>query len=243
MSEDRQAVLGEQGGEYNNKLALQTARYREAYHWSADKRVEYQRYVRMTRMLADLIAGVSDVAARGGATILDFGCGDGRGSFLLWQDLRDRGLMVHLVGIDIAAEAIRWAERKTAGLTDGSLRFLAGTLEDGLAVLDERELTPIVVMRELIEHLPDDEIDRLLSRLRQYRPDCTLLVTVPSSNSPVEEKHFRHYTPSRLKIILNNAPVFWRLMNACWNMVPPRWAITLVALARQVNEKPVSQDG
>ncbi len=184
---------------YSDKQAIQAAQYRTAYHWSRNKRVEAERYARMTRLIADLAIEAGHVPGKGRVNVLDFGCGDGRGAFLFWSDLRNRGLDVRLVGVDIAEEAVDWAKRMTADFADDSLQFCHGTIKDGLAVLGGDGVPTIVVMREVIEHWPEAEIDRVLSLLRQSRPYCTLLVSVPSTNSPTEKKHFRHYTAERLR--------------------------------------------
>ena len=53
-------------------------------------------------------------------------------------------------------------------------------------------------MREVLEHLPEDEIDRILGAFRTRIPKAELVVSVPSNNSPIEKKHFRHYTAETL---------------------------------------------
>ncbi|MCK4305183.1 MAG: class I SAM-dependent methyltransferase [Candidatus Eisenbacteria sp.] len=218
--------------QYTAKQVIQEAEYAAAYHWSKRKRLEWTRYWRLTNLLADLISGIDSVRARSSVSICDFGCGDGRGSYELWQILNSRGFKTSLVGVDRSQDAIAWAKAKTgskpsdshssadtgggrvlsqAADTDGApqarpdggcLSFRVADIDEALRALPDDGSPPVVVMREVIEHLSEDEIDTVLTTIRRRAPSACLLVTTPSTNSPVEAKHFRHYTPESLSLTM-----------------------------------------
>jgi hypothetical protein len=57
----------------------------------------------------------------------------------------------------------------------------------------------VVLMREVIEHLPENDIDEILQYTGAKIPRAKILISVPSVNSPTEEKHFRHYAEHSLR--------------------------------------------
>jgi 2-polyprenyl-3-methyl-5-hydroxy-6-metoxy-1,4-benzoquinol methylase len=185
--------------DYTAKQAIQSAQYADAYHWSPGRPVDAQRYRRMTALLAEMVMRSASESPGKIVTILDVGCGDGYGSFLLWNDLRRHAFDVRLIGVDVDENAIRWARRKTSAVRASGMSFLAGTVDDGLALLNDSSPFLVVMLREVIEHLPEQMIDNIFSCLRGQVAPCMLIVSVPSVNSPVEKKHFRHYTEDILR--------------------------------------------
>jgi len=246
-----------------DKHAIQQAQYVSAYHWDDRKRVEARRYLRMTETLVAQIAALAANKKQTELSLIDFGCGDGRSSFLVWRMLRERGITARLLGVDITGKAIEWAKTKTGHLADQGLDFRNVSLETLLAEAGPDRNADAVIMREVIEHLQEEEIDQVFGLIRANLPECGVIITVPSTNSPTDAKHYRHYTPQHLrqtlerngfscgqvrgfgfrpaalygplrwlKAKLNKKPVIWRLMNWMWQPMPPKWAITLVAVGQ-----------
>lgn len=182
-----------------DKHAIQQAQYVSAYHWDDRKRVEARRYLRMTETLVARVAAMAADKNKRALSLIDFGCGDGRSSFLVWRMLRERGIATRLLGVDITEEAIEWAKTKTAHLADEGLDFKNVSLETVLDEAGPHRQADAVIMREVIEHLREEEIDQVFGLIRARLPECGVVITVPSTNSPVDAKHYRHYTPDHLR--------------------------------------------
>src|SRR5438093_7588237 len=109
-------------------------------------------YLGMRRITAALIG---DRLRRPGGRILDAGCGTG--GLLRWA--LDLGSFDSAAGIDIGATAIELARRRVpeADLRVGSLRELPfgdGTFD-------------LAIMNDVLQHVPEDEVDASLSELRR----------------------------------------------------------------------------
>ena len=217
------------------------------YHWRKN-RLEAYRYDRLTDIIVNsLISRLAD-----DAVICDYGCGDGRTAYLVRRELVRYGKTCSVVGVDVSEPAIRWAQTMTA--QEPGLSFVAGGPER------IPPNTMALILREVIEHLPEPDIDKVLDRAREL--GATVVLTTPSLNSPLGRAHLRHYDseqllntlrrngfevlridgfgwrPARLyrpllklKSTLSLIPLAWRIMNPCWRIVSPASAITLVAVA------------
>ena len=183
---------------YRKNQAIQEAQYTVGYHWDSRKKVTEDRYLKMTKMLSNNLVESIKINNIIGINILDFGCGDGRGSYQLWKILKDDGFNVNLVGVDISDSAIKWANHYTEYIADNSLSFISGHIEDGLDFFKGDERKIYVVMREVIEHLPENDIDNILRIIKNYPQIIQILITVPSNNTPLIKKHFRHYNREML---------------------------------------------
>lgn len=96
-----------------------------------------------------------------GAHVLEIGCGEGG----VLEAFLDRGCSV--VGLDLSAEKIEHAKAAVPdAIADGRALFLAANIYDDNAC--ERLGGPfdIVVMKDTIEHIPDQR--RLLARTREF---------------------------------------------------------------------------
>ena len=175
------------------KLDIQELSYNKPYHWNL-KRIDNYRYNKITGLLARTIT--SNICSQGKVRIIDFGCGDGKGAYLLWKKLRNEGLSPVIVGCDISSKAVNWANSQLAEKKDGSLSFICGEIDEVLVGEGQEDRVPLIlVMREVMEHLTENEIGNVLQKLSEYEnnDNTWLLITVPTTNSPVEEKHYRHY--------------------------------------------------
>ena len=254
---------------YASKQALQETQYDSAYHWDDTRRVEASRYRRLTAVIGGLIVERANLTQTPVGAICDFGCGDGRGTMQLAEAFAGRHLNPVIVGADLSERAVAWARKQVAAAGARDLRFMSGSIEDALAQLPVTSGSGLyVVMREVVEHLEDRDLDHILQRIRQARPEASVVITTPSTNSPVARKHLRHYTTASLtatherngytatvigfgfrpkslygplvylKSLLNRAPVAWMLMNPAWRTVSPNHAITLIAVASVTGRQP-----
>lgn len=173
-----------------HRQALQEAEYRLPVHWLLRKSGLIG-YMRKT----ELMARMATMSGLAGGRVLDVGCGDGRGIHELSQLL---GPTFDCVGVDFSERAIAFArlmapaiafevqEGASLGFTDGSFA--------------------LVVAREVIEHIPPSDIPAFLAELyRVIAPGGKLLLTTPSENRKVLDKHFQHFTPSKLDAVVRDA--------------------------------------
>ncbi len=126
-----------------------------------------------------------------GRQVLDAGCGVGYGSLLL----RAAGA-THVIGVDIAEEAIDVAREHVSGGVD----FICGDISE-IPLADGS--CDVVVCFEAIEHVQDQS--RVLDELRRVLTPAGLLI-ISSPNREVYEEgnphHTREYTPEELLIAL-----------------------------------------
>ncbi|MFZ5776646.1 MAG: class I SAM-dependent methyltransferase [Bacillota bacterium] len=110
-------------------------------------------------------------------SLLDVGCGDGR-LFTLVEHIPV------LVGVDVSARALAFASAFNPGAV-----FVHGTVDDVEGTFDA------ITLIEVIEHIPDDGIPHLVQSLdRRLKEQGVVIVSVPTINSPLSPKHYRHYT-------------------------------------------------
>jgi SAM-dependent methyltransferase len=141
-------------------------------------------YRGMRRITAAVLA---DELARPGLRVLDAGCGTG--GFLRW--LVDRASVTRAAGVDLAGDAIELARERVpeAELEVASLAAIPFT--DGSFDL--------VVTNDVLQHVPEDEVERSLAELaRVLVPGGTLLVHTNGSRRLRRERDdWRAYdTPS-----------------------------------------------
>lgn len=166
------------------RRALQEDEYRLPHHWILRKHGLHN-YLHKSDVLADLVrrSGLE------GGEALDVGCGDGRGT----QELAVRlGRAFTWTGIDFSERAIAFAR-----LMAPELHF---EVQDGEALAAPDGTFDLVVGREVIEHVPPVEVGAFVAELRRVlRPGGRLVLTTPTTNRRVPEKHFQHFTESSLR--------------------------------------------
>ncbi|MBN2275542.1 MAG: class I SAM-dependent methyltransferase [Bacteroidales bacterium] len=170
----------------DNQL-IQEEQYTFPYHY-ADLISDRHRYFKFIGTL-DLIRIVKNkVYSLNKNVILDAGCGDGR----LCYELRDEKLTV--AGADYSESAIAFARAFNPGLD--------------FFVQDLRSLKlpykfDLVIMMEVLEHFIPEQIPSILSSLSEIlKADGKLLITVPSVNIRMPEKHYQHFTRESLSATL-----------------------------------------
>jgi 2-polyprenyl-3-methyl-5-hydroxy-6-metoxy-1,4-benzoquinol methylase len=128
-------------------------------------------YLICKERLVDLIAREKPKA------VLDVGCGDGALLGALPASIKAR------IGIDTNPRAISFAR---AFFPD--VEFRCGNIDSVQETFD------IVCAIEVLEHIPDNAIGDFLEAIAScIAPGGALLISVPTSNEPVNHKHFRHY--------------------------------------------------
>lgn len=116
-------------------------------------------------------------------SILDVGCGDG---YLLGQ-IADIDIVK--IGVDINGRAIQFAKAffPTVDYRSSDVSEVTGTFDAVCAV-------------EVIEHIPDAMVSPFLQLIAaRVRPSGALVISVPTTNEPLNSKHFRHYDLSLLE--------------------------------------------
>ncbi|MDO9236520.1 MAG: class I SAM-dependent methyltransferase [Aquabacterium sp.] len=166
----------------------QEAQYSFPYHWlpvladdgrlltlgkSLEWGLEYYSYV----------STVADMARqRRPSSILDVGCGDGRVTDALF---RAAPSVQRCVGVDYSERAIALARM----FGNQSIDFQNRPLSEVPGEFD------LVTLIEVYEHIPpDDAMVFLRDVVSKLAPGGALLVSVPSVNVPVNEKHYRHFS-------------------------------------------------
>lgn len=114
---------------------------------------------------------------------MDFGCGDG--GFLNALTRLMGASAVRFEGVDSNEQAIRWA--KLFAIDPDCFRA------DDIANLPEAAYDTGTLI-EVLEHIPPDEGERFLRLVaRALKPSALLFLTVPSTEKPLERKHYRHF--------------------------------------------------
>lgn len=242
-----------------DKLHLQEMEYEVPAHWRLGK-VDGDRYQALSRVLAETICQIPPVAELKKVYVLDLGCGDGAGTWQMFNHLKDRGIEVRMHGSDYSETAIKWAREMTKDYKTDCLEFKVASAEGSEQIALEG-YPLIVVMREVIEHLTEDQFADVVKGLNKLYDSGHLIVTTPTVNSPTDAKHYRHYDGDlinkwladnrlaresvfgfgfrprilfsflvRLKSALNRRPGLWQLMTPLWRKVPLSIAQTVVAV-------------
>ena len=124
-------------------------------------------------------------------SLLDVGCGDGK--FLV--EVSKVFPSIKLVGVDFSERAIGYAKA-----FNPNIEFLCGDITDP-SLIDEK--FHIVTIIETLEHISPTELPKFVKGLHNcLKDDGTLVLTVPSTNSPLRGKHFQHFSDESLEKIL-----------------------------------------
>lgn len=173
-----------------DKQGLQETRYIFPYHhlcgrengcWNAARALPWAyEYLALIEVVVD------EVLRQKPRRVLDFGCGDGR----LLVDLAERGV-TELAGVDVSDRALSF----TRGFLGESPVALYRRLDE----LSEAKFDVVVAM-EVLEHIPDENVPGILAGIHAVLDDYgAFIVSVPTTNTRVISKHYRHYTISRLE--------------------------------------------
>ncbi|MEQ9015736.1 MAG: methyltransferase domain-containing protein [Marinovum algicola] len=121
---------------------------------------------------------------------VDVGCGDG--AFLYHLSRVPVSINLDLTGIDQDARAIDWAKNFSR-----STEFICGDLSS----IAGREFNSASLI-EVLEHIPPPKIEGFLSQIAGIlHSDARMIVTVPSVEKKLEQKHFQHFDFCQIKEI------------------------------------------
>lgn len=148
-------------------------------HFELYRRVVHLRYLSLLRVIKEMLKPFE------GQRLLDAGCGDGRFCY----ELRDEN--VDVVGWDYSQKAIAFAK-----VFNPSVEFHVVDLIN----LRHEEEFDIITLIEVLEHFPPETVSVVIANLwRALRPGGRLLVSAPTTNMSLSEKHYQHFTVETLE--------------------------------------------
>jgi 2-polyprenyl-3-methyl-5-hydroxy-6-metoxy-1,4-benzoquinol methylase len=130
-------------------------------------------------------------------SLLDIGCGDGRLIFELKKIFHGRGK--RMVGADLSEQAIMFAKAFNYG--NGSDFFCT----DAKNIEGKFDLITLI---EVLEHVRDEDLKQLAGSIEDKLAEGGhILISVPSDNSPITHKHFRHFNIELIKKTFANSEI------------------------------------
>ena len=169
--------------QWTDRQSVQEEQYVFPYHY-LDLDLEFYRRVKHLDYLSTLRAIKALLAPFEGGRLLDAGCGDGRFCY----ELREEN--VRVVGVDYSDRALAFARA-----FNPSVEFHRADLAD-LAFEDAFEMITLI---EVLEHIPPPDVKKVIMNLwRALTPNGHLVISVPTANLPVAEKHYQHFTRGTL---------------------------------------------
>lgn len=128
--------------------------------------------------------------------LLDFGCGDGR---LIVELLNRYPSAGTIIGVDISERALAYARAATWG--EYRVRFFT-TVKD---VIDAGLLVHVVTAVEVLEHISPQELSSTIEDIHKVLIDGgRFIVSVPTTNIPLNRKHYQHFTLSSLRQLIGS---------------------------------------
>jgi len=121
-------------------------------------------------------------------SLLDVGCGDGKLLFETKKIFADK----ILEGVDYSENAIRFAQAFSPKLV-----FHVGDITDAQTLSGKKY--DVITLIEVFEHIPPKARESFVTGLfRLLNDGGKLIITVPSANTPVHERHYEHFTKETL---------------------------------------------
>lgn len=168
----------------NTKQQLQEEEYEFPYHYMDIKSHEY-RLIRNVEYLSKIDFFKQLLKQYDCHHILDAGCGDGRIVF----ELNKVGF--NCTGVDLSDRAIAFARA-----FNPHSRF---HIQDLTRLSVEGKFDAILLI-ETLEHIAPENINQILERIADHLTDNGIvIITVPSVNKKLEEKHYQHFTQKSLE--------------------------------------------
>lgn len=130
------------------------------------------------------------------AKVLDFGCGDGR---LIVELLAHYPGLQVIVGVDISEKALAFAKAITLGIPQVYFFSDIATAVEKVGRFD------VAVAMEVLEHIPPKDLPSIVAGLyNSLLEDGWLIVSVPTTNIPLNRKHYQHFTLQTLTQIVRD---------------------------------------
>lgn len=178
------------------KFKLQENQYSRPYHHLVDfgrkKTFDYLywglEYYGYSKFIINLIDKISP-----NKKIAEVGCGDGKISI----EIAKRYTKSIIDGYDLAHQAISFARSYGYGFKNCNFYDVDFS--------NSKEKYDIILLIEVIEHIPDSELERFIGMIsKKLNKNGKLLISVPTTNVPLNSKHYRHYTKKKLMSHISN---------------------------------------
>lgn len=167
-----------------NKEKIQEDEYLIPYHY-LDLVIEYYRDIFLYKYISKLNLIKEHISPK--KTILDFGCGDGR----LCYELKKTN---KIEGMDISKKAIGFAKIINPELTFYNSNILNSNLN---------KKYDFILAIDVIEHIPLNKLVPIIEKLCfLLKPNGKIIISVPSKNVKLSEKHYQHFNSKSLENLL-----------------------------------------
>lgn len=195
-----------------NKFQIQDSQYDFPYHYIPyfDNRgygtiyrmlnwgYEYLCYIKHIKLLIESYQPKS---------VLDVGCGDGRLLGLLSDNIQKK------IGIDLSDRAIAFA-KAFHPLID----FRCIDIRDVEGSYD------LITLIEVLEHIPEEAIpDFLKNAFARLSDEGVFIISVPTTNLPLNKKHYRHYDLPLLIKHIDRSGIHYTIKKAEYVYYEPKW--------------------
>ncbi|MHC4871928.1 MAG: class I SAM-dependent methyltransferase [Planctomycetota bacterium] len=177
----------------NAEQKRQEAIYAYPYHYIPEWNGWHFKQVKVLdwgyRYLAYINLIIDMLSAEDFESLLDVGCGDCRFLF----ELNNRDSSLDLSGIDFSERAIAYAKI----MLPDSINLFCGDIKDDKLL--DREFD-VITLIETLEHIKTEEVKDFLEAIdKRLSGGGKLIVTVPSTNIPLNKKHFQHFSKEGLQ--------------------------------------------
>lgn len=175
------------------KFNLQENQYSRPYHHLIDLNknstydylywgLEYLGYLKF------ILNKINKIKKHDNTNICEIGCGDGKISIEVANKFND----ATITGYDLAEQAISFAKSYSFNLKNCD--FYCEDFNNFNGIFD------IGLLIEVLEHIPDDEVNNFLLMIsKKMNSNSRLIISVPTTNIPLNKKHYRHYDLDLLK--------------------------------------------
>jgi len=182
----------------DKKQKIQEEEYQFPYHYipfnkdgKFSQTIEWTwgyQYLATCDLIADLIKRIKF------DSLMDVGCGDGRLLQILAEEFKDKSF----TGIDYSKRCINLA---SALNQHHNVNYKQGDIIN----LKSNKKHDIITLIEVLEHINPDRIDEFLQSIYNKLDKLGIfLITVPSKNVKVQDKHYQHFSKNDLTILLTH---------------------------------------
>ena len=177
-----------------NKLKIQDNQYKRPYHHLLNlEKLSFHDYLGWGLEYYSYVSFILDYFKElrrkmNIKRVADVGCGDGK----ITLELARQHPSITFEGYDLSKQAILFAKAYSHNMEN--LEFYNEDFKHSKGFYD------IILCIEVLEHIPDNEIEHFVKILySKLKEDGLLIVSVPTQNLKVHPKHYRHYTLDLLK--------------------------------------------